>query len=77
MNGLTVTGHIDDQHRLTAAVPDTFPPGPVTVRISPVSEEDDAGDAWMTGVDHEWADDLNDPRQDIYTMDDGEPIGDA
>jgi hypothetical protein len=31
-------------------------------------------DEWMQAVAESWADDLNDPRQDIYTLDDGEPI---
>lgn len=77
MATLTVTGHVDDQHRLTAQVPDTIPPGPVTVNILPVTGEDDAGDAWMAGIAREWADDLSDPRQDLYTLADGEPIRDA
>lgn len=77
MTSLTITGHIDAQHRLTADVPDSIPPGPVTVRITPVSSEDEAGDAWMAGVAREWADELNDPREDIYSLTDGEPVRDA
>lgn len=40
--------------------------------------EDDAGAAWMAGISQQWADELNDPREDIYTLADGEaarPIG--
>lgn len=69
-----VYGHIDNNHRLTAQVPESVPAGPVTVLIVPVSQEDDAGDAWMTGVVREWADDLNDAHQDIYTLSDGVPV---
>ena len=36
--------------------------------------EVDAGDAWMAGVASEWADDLADTRQDVYTLADGEPV---
>jgi hypothetical protein len=70
----TVRGHVDDDHVLTAKVPNSIPPGPVTVLVAPRSQEDDAGDAWMAGIAHEWADDLGDPRQDIYTLADGEPV---
>jgi hypothetical protein len=74
MSDLTVTGHVDQNHQLSARVPDSVPPGPVTVSIVPAPQEDDAGDAWMAGVAYEWADELSDPREDIYTMADGEPI---
>lgn len=77
MRTLIITGHVDDQHRLTADVPDSIPPGPVTVRITPVSNEDDAGVAWMTGITREWAEELNDSREDIYNLTDGEPVRDA
>ena len=74
MNTIRIVGQIDDNHRLSAEVPDSVPPGPVTVLIVPASQEDDAGHAWMTGIAEEWAEDLNDPRQDIYTLADGEPV---
>lgn len=74
MSPLKVTGHVDEQHNLSAEVPDSIPPGPVTVLIVPASQEDDAGDAWMAGIALEWADELSDPRQDIYTLVDGEPV---
>ena len=74
MSPLKVTGHVDEQHRLSAEVPASVPPGPVTVLIVPASQEDDAGDAWMACISQEWADDLNDPCQDIYTLADGEPV---
>jgi len=74
MATLTVTGHVDDQHRLTANVPETIPPGPVTITVSPAAGEDDAGQAWMAGIAREWADELGDPREDIYTLADGEAL---
>ncbi len=69
-----VNGHVDGNHQLTAEVPESVPAGPVTVVIVPAPQEDDVGDAWMSGVAHEWADDLNDERQDICTLADGEPV---
>jgi hypothetical protein len=74
MTTVRVSGHVDDNHLLTAKVPESVPAGPVSVLIVPASQEDDAGDAWMTGIAQQWADDLNDARQDIYTLADGEPV---
>ena len=37
-----------------------------------LSLDDDAG-AWTRGVAKEWAKDLADPRQDLYTSEDGIP----
>lgn len=74
MNLVKVSGHIDENHQLAAVAPESVPVGPVTVLIVPSSQEDDAGDAWTVGVAREWADELNDERQDIYTLADGEPV---
>ena len=38
------------------------------------AQEDDAGAAWMGGVSQQWADELSDPHQDIYTLADGEAV---
>jgi hypothetical protein len=75
MNAVGVEGQVDEKHRLFAVVPDSVPPGPVKVLLlPPMQEEDDGGNAWMTGVAEEWAGDLSDVRQDIYTLADGEPV---
>jgi hypothetical protein len=74
MNTVKVTGEVDQNHQLWARVPATIPPGPVTVLIVPVSQEDEAGEAWTTAIAHEWADELADADQDIYTLADGEPV---
>jgi hypothetical protein len=66
-------GRIDEQRRLSADVPDILSPGPVMIWIVP-TEEDEAGDSWTAGIAEEWADELSDVRQDIYTLADGEPI---
>lgn len=39
-----------------------------------IPEEDDAGGGWMQGIAREWAAELRDPREDIYTLEDGKPI---
>ncbi len=73
MRPVRISATIDPSHRLSAQVPAEIPPGPVTVLIAPQGDEDDAGDAWAEAVAHEWAEDLEDPRQDLYTLADGEP----
>jgi hypothetical protein len=65
---------MDEQDRLTPKVPNTIPPGLVMFGASPASFDDDAGQAWLAGVAREWADELGDPREDIYTLADGEAL---
>lgn len=74
MNRITINGQVDDQHLLSAQVPDSIPPGPVTIMIMPQSGTDDAEEAWMRGIAQEWIDELSDLSQDIYTLDDGAPV---
>ena len=71
METVVVTGSVNDQHVLSANVPTSLPPGPVTIVVLPSSPEANLDREWIEGVAHEWADELSDPRQDIYTMDDG------
>lgn len=68
-----IVGHVDANHQLVVTVPSSIPPGPVTVYVVPRADEEEAI-AWTEGVAHQWAEDLADSRQDIYTMDDGEPV---
>jgi hypothetical protein len=75
MPTLRITGRIDEHHRLFAEVPPSIAIGPVEVVIVlPGSDEDDAGTAWERGVAAQWAEDLADSRQDIYTLSDGEAV---
>ena len=68
MDAVQIMGHVDDEHRLVLDVPDCITAGPVTVLILPSPQEGDAADAWMAGIAREWADDLADERQDIYSL---------
>jgi hypothetical protein len=77
MNVLKLAGNVDENRVLSAQVPASFRPGPVTVLDLPVSRRDEEADDWMAGVAQEWADELSDPRQDIYTLADGEPLRQA
>jgi hypothetical protein len=74
MDSIAIQGQVDEQHRLTAVVPGTIPPGPVTVWLATSSDEDEAGANWMAGIGQHWADELGDARQDIYTLSDGEAV---
>jgi hypothetical protein len=77
MESIQISGHVDSRHRLVADVPLVVPPGPVTVWIKPVSDEDDSGAHWTDGISEQLSDELNDVRQDIYTLDDGAPLDTA
>jgi hypothetical protein len=70
MKTIEVVGHVDAQHRLSAEVPPDIPPGPVKVHVQ-VEEEDPA--EWGRAVLARWAEESDDPREDIYTLEDGVP----
>ena len=73
MRAIEIIGEIGEQNRLRASVPGEFPSGPVRLIVL-LSEEDEAGPAWSRGLAREWADELSDSRQDIYTLTDGQPV---
>ena len=73
MKAIELIGDIDEQHRLRASVPEELPAGPVRLIVL-VSEEDEAGTGWGQGLAREWADELSDSRQDLYTLADGRPV---
>lgn len=80
MKTINVLAHVDERHRLSADVPADVPPGPVKVVVllpEAPAEEDEAGAAWMAGICREWAAELNDPREDVYTIHDGKPIDES
>lgn len=76
MEPIEIVGEIDEQHQLHAQVPEGVPVGSVRV-ILMAPEEDEAGRAWAASLRAEWSEDLADPRQDIYTLEDGQPINEA
>jgi hypothetical protein len=73
MRAVELIGDIDEQHRLRASVPNELPAGPVRLIVL-WSEEDETGTLWAHGLAREWADELSDPRQDLYTATDGQPV---
>ena len=74
MPTIKVIGHVDERHRLVADVPESVSPGPVEVSLTlPPPSSELADEEWAQGIAREWAADWGDPREDIYTPDDGEP----
>jgi len=73
MKPIKLVGDIDDRHRLLAEVPKELPVGPVRLIVL-LPEEDDAGALWAAGMGHEWSAELRDRSQDIYTLEDGQPV---
>ena len=66
MKALELMGEVNTQHLLQAQVPEALPPGPVRIIVL-IPEAEDVGEAWMQGIAREWAAELSDPREDIYT----------
>lgn len=75
MTTLKLMACVDDQHQLSALMPSELPAGPVEIIDTlPGDDEDEAGAARAASIAHAWTDELNDSQEDIYTLDDGEPI---
>ena len=75
MKALELIAEVDAQHHLQIVLPASVPLGRVRVIVlTPEADEDEAGGEWMNGIAREWAEDLADSRQDIYTLEDGEPV---
>jgi hypothetical protein len=83
MKTIELVGQVDEQHRLSAHVPTEVPPGPVKLSLVIDGEDNqtanppDPEDLWETAIVKEWADELADTRQDIYSLSDGEPVDGA
>ena len=69
MKAIELVGDIDEQHRLRAQVPAELPAGPVRVIVF-LPDENEVSTAWGQGVSREWSDELEDSRQDLYTLED-------
>ena len=73
MKAIELVGDIDKDHRLQAQVPADLPSGPVRLIVL-LPDEDDAGTAWSQGIAKEWSEELKDARQEIYSLEDGQPV---
>jgi hypothetical protein len=73
MKAIELMGDIDEQHGLRARVPEDLPAGPVRLIVL-LPDEDEGGIAWAQGISKDWTPELRDVRQDIYTLEDGQPV---
>ena len=76
MKAFDLIGDVDSEHCLKAKVPENLPAGPVRLLVL-VPEQEEQEEAWMRAVASEWSADLADARQDLYTLEDGQPLDDA
>ncbi len=75
MKQIRLSGVVDDQGMLHAKVPAEVAPGPVEfVALIPDPLDNEFSNAWMQAIAHAWREELSDPRDDIYTLEDGEPV---
>jgi hypothetical protein len=73
MKAIELVGTINEQHRLEAYVPEELPVGAVRL-ILLLPDKDDSNGAWIHAIAKEWMDELRDSRQDLYTLEDGQPL---
>ena len=73
IKAIELVGDIDEKHLLKARVPEALPAGPVRLIVL-LPEEDEAGATWESGIAREWSPELKDSREDIYTLEDGQPV---
>lgn len=73
MSIIELPGIVDENHELHLTVPWEVPVGPTKVIVQ-VPEEDPA--EWGRAVLARWAMETDDPRDDICTLEDGEPVDD-
>lgn len=75
MKSIVLDGHIDNQHIFHVPVPADLSPGPIRVVVTILEGNDEAFvDDWMRGIGRQWLAELSDPREDIYTLEDGVPV---
>jgi len=70
-----LTAEVDERRQLIVSLPHTVLPGPVRLLIlGPEPGAHGADAAWMNAIAREWAAELGDDREDLYTLQDGEPL---
>lgn len=72
MKPIELIGHVDDQHRLHVELPADLQPGPVKITLQAATDEEEAKD-WSSQTNHARSANWSDPREDIYTLQDGKP----
>jgi hypothetical protein len=81
MKPVEVIGHVDEMHHLSAEVPASVAPGKVKVLVLIPDDSDFewplpdvTEDEWRQFVANGLRTELEDPREDIYSLEDGEPV---
>lgn len=74
MNAIELEGQIDDAGRLVLDTPLPLPAGRVHVRVEAFETEEDDEAVYRAMVNHSWRESLENPAEDIYTIEDGWPI---
>ena len=76
MRAYELIGEIDEERQIHAKLPANVTPPYDDVRVIVLLPEsqDEAETHWAKGVAREWAAELDDVREDIYNLQDGEPI---
>ena len=76
MQAMELIAEVDEKRQLMLALPVGAKPGRVRVIVLLPDEEteENAEAVWAQGLAREWAADWDDPREDIYTLADGEPV---
>ncbi len=72
MKTIELVGHVDAQHQLHVELPADVQPGRVKVTLQGATGDPEEGD-WRALINQSWAKDWDDPREDIYALEDGKP----
>ncbi len=64
---------VSDDRTVQIKIPESIHTKRARIIILPVEPEEDPAE-WMRAIAREWQDELADERQDIYTLEDGEPV---
>ncbi|MCS7208731.1 MAG: hypothetical protein NZ874_04085 [Fimbriimonadales bacterium] len=64
---------VGDTRQVQITIPETIRTKQARIIILPY-EPDEETETWMRALGREWHEELADERQDIYSLDDGEPI---
>jgi hypothetical protein len=74
MKTIELIANVDEQHQLSVEVPADVKPGAVRIVLAlPTDEEVEEEGWWQEAVSEIWAAHWSDPREDIYTLEDGKP----
>ena len=71
MKIIETIGNIDSERHLTANIPQDVASGSVRVAVLPPREDENE---WLRAVAQQWATELADTREDLYTLEDGYPL---